>query len=141
MYNQLEATRWSRRQRGQTAETVAPPGFQPPITTSNRTNTPTPPLPNQNATPAAPTLATPANQYPIPPFSMPAMPITENPYHGNANLAFPQNSTHSVPNRHATPAQHPNTQSYFTHPLQPSAPMFDQNLQHPSMSSSDVTSV
>ena len=140
MSNQIEATRWSRRQRGHAAETEAPPGFQN-LTTSVKSNTPLPPLLNPTATPAVPTLATPANRSPIPPFAMPALPMPGNPYTLNANPAYHHNGTSSVPNHHATPAYHPSTQSYFTQPPQQSAPLFDHSQQHPSMSSSEVTSV
>ena len=126
MSNQLEATHWSCRQRGQAAETEVPPGFQN-LTTSVKANTPLPPLSNPTATPAVHTLATPTNQSPIPPFTMSALPMPGNPYYLNANPAYHHNGTSSVPNYHAMPVHHPSTQSYFTQPLQQSAPMFDHS--------------
>ena len=140
MSNQLEATRWSRRQRGQPAPTTAPPGFahlptgllsQPTIPTSN----------TSTATPAVPTLTTPVTQSLIPPFAMPAPQIPGMTL-PNATPAYHHHDASSAPPYHATPAyQHHSTQPYFSQPLPPLSQTFNSLHQHPSTSSSDVTSV
>jgi hypothetical protein len=137
MSQQLEATRWSRRQRGQAAETTAPPGFHPNNTTLKQ-KTPIQPPTNLHATPAAATSATNSS---IPPFAIPAPQATLEPT--NTTPVYNYNGSASAPPFHATPAYHHQSgQSFFHQPHPPPPHAFGQFGPHPSASSnSDVTSV